>query len=81
MAAEPAGPPPPDDHAAVADALGGVRHYIPRDFDITRPGGAVYMRRYRTNQDVLDLFINDPLVAPPGTRVSYSSYGFTLYLW
>ncbi|MBO9671638.1 MAG: beta-lactamase family protein [Sphingobium sp.] len=57
---------------------GGVRHYIPRDFDITGPGGAIYMRRYRTNQDVLDLFINDPLVAPPGTRVSYSSYGFTL---
>ncbi len=57
---------------------GGVRHYIPRDFDITGPGGAVYMRRYRTNQDVLDLFIDDPLVAPPGTRVSYSSYGFTL---
>lgn len=57
---------------------GGVRHYIPRDFDITGPGGAVYMRRYRTNQDVLDLFINDPLVAPPGTRVSYSSFGFTL---
>ncbi|MBO9576988.1 MAG: beta-lactamase family protein [Sphingobium sp.] len=57
---------------------GGVRHYTPRDFDITGPGGAVYGRLYRTNQDVLDLFINDPLIAPPGSRVSYSSYGFTL---
>lgn len=57
---------------------GGVRHYNQRDYDITGPGGAIYMRQYRTSQDVLDLFIADPLVAPAGTRVSYSSFGFTL---
>ncbi len=57
---------------------GGVRHYGPRDFDLSGPGGPVYMRIYPSNREVLDLFINDPLVAPPGSRVSYSSYGFTL---
>jgi CubicO group peptidase (beta-lactamase class C family) len=57
---------------------GGIRHYIARDFDTTRPGGAIYMRFYQTRQEVLDLFIDDPLVAPPGAGVSYSSFGFTL---
>jgi CubicO group peptidase (beta-lactamase class C family) len=57
---------------------GGVRHYGPQDFALTGPGGAIYMRIYPTNADVLALFIDDPLVAPPGERVSYSSYGYTL---
>jgi CubicO group peptidase (beta-lactamase class C family) len=57
---------------------GGVRHYGPQDFALTSPGGAIYMRTYPTNADILALFINDPLVAPPGERVSYSSYGYTL---
>ena len=57
---------------------GGVRHYGPKDFDVNGPGGPMYMRTYPTDQDILALFINDPLVAPPGTRISYSSYGYTL---
>jgi serine beta-lactamase-like protein LACTB len=57
---------------------GGVRHFQPKDFDLFGPGGAVYMRIYPTDRDVLALFINDPLVAPPGTRVAYSTYGYTL---
>lgn len=57
---------------------GGVRHFVPKDLDVSAPGGAVYMRIFPTRQDVLALFIDDPLVAPPGTRFSYSSYGYTL---
>ena len=57
---------------------GGVRHYLPRDLDPGSPGGAIYQRVYRTNKEILALFIDDPLVAPPGTKVSYSSFGFTL---
>ncbi|KRA82748.1 hypothetical protein ASD76_01260 [Altererythrobacter sp. Root672] len=56
----------------------GVRHYLAKDFDITAPGGAIYSRSYATNEEVMALFIEDPLVAPPGTSVSYSSYGYTL---
>ena len=57
---------------------GGVRHYLAKDFDIAAPGGAIYMRHYPTRRDILALFIEDALVAPPGTSVSYSSYGYTL---
>jgi serine beta-lactamase-like protein LACTB len=57
---------------------GGVRHYLPHDFDIQGPGGAVYMRSYPTNDTIRSLFIDDPLIAAPGTSVNYSSYGYTL---
>ena len=57
---------------------GGIRHYGPKDFDLFGPGGAVYMRTYPTMREVLALFIDDPLVAAPGTAVAYSSYGYTL---
>lgn len=57
---------------------GGIRHYLAKDFDITAPGGPIHKRNYPTNEDILALFIEDPLVAPPGTCVSYSSYGYTL---
>lgn len=36
------------------------------------------MRVYPSDNEVLALFINDPLVAKPGTDVNYSSYGYTL---
>ena len=36
------------------------------------------MRTYRSNAEILALFIDDPLVAPPGTQVSYTSFGYTL---
>ncbi len=57
---------------------GSVRHYVPKDFDPRSPGGAIYQRAYPTNKDILAIFIDDPLVAPVGTRVSYSSFGYTL---
>jgi serine beta-lactamase-like protein LACTB, mitochondrial len=57
---------------------GGIRHYTDQDLDPAAPGGAIYQRIYPTNDDILALFINDPLVAQPGAEVSYSSFGFTL---
>lgn len=57
---------------------GGIRHYQPKDLDVSGPGGAIYSRIYPTDQDVLALFVNDPLVHPPGTAVAYSSFGYTL---
>src|SRR5688572_17832114 len=57
---------------------GGVRHYYSKDYDLEGPGGPNYLRTYASNADVLALFIDDPLVAPPGERVSYTSYGYTL---
>jgi serine beta-lactamase-like protein LACTB len=57
---------------------GGVRHYGPQDLDPKAPGGPITMRRYESRDEILALFIGDALVAPPGERVSYSSFGFTL---
>lgn len=56
----------------------GIRHYTAAEADIGAPELPVFMRLYRSDDDVLGLFINDPLVAPPGTAVNYSSYGYTL---
>lgn len=57
---------------------GGVRHYLPQDFDTDAPGGSILQRRYTGRDAILALFIGDPLVAEPGTQVSYSSFGYTL---
>jgi len=57
---------------------GGVRHYLPKDLDPKAPGGPVTNRHYPDRQSILALFIDDPLVAESGARVSYSSYGYTL---
>ena len=57
---------------------GGVRHYGPKDLDPNAPGGSVIQRFYPDRRSVLALFIDDELVAEPGERVSYSSYGYTL---
>jgi CubicO group peptidase (beta-lactamase class C family) len=57
---------------------GGVRHYGPKDLDPNAPGGSIVMRRYDTREQMLALFIDDPLVAEPGEKVSYSSFGYTL---
>lgn len=57
---------------------GGVRHYLPKDFDRQAPGGAIVHRNYSNREEILALFAKDPLVAPPGTQVSYSSFGYTL---
>lgn len=57
---------------------GGIRHYNKAEPDLGSQSGAIYMRPFLSDADVLGLFINDPLVSPPGTAVRYSSYGYTL---
>jgi CubicO group peptidase (beta-lactamase class C family) len=57
---------------------GGVRHYGPQDLDPNAPGGSVVQRHYPDRQSILALFIDDPLVAEPGTTVKYSSFGYSL---
>jgi CubicO group peptidase (beta-lactamase class C family) len=56
---------------------GGVRHYADKD---SKPGdpGPIDQRRYLGNADILAVFIDDPLIARPGERVSYSTFGYTL---
>lgn len=53
---------------------GGVRHYKDKDF---APNN-IDQRVYRNNDDILAIFINDPLIANPGEKVSYSTFGYTL---
>ena len=50
--------------------LGGIRHYA--------GGEIVNTRHYRSLADSLAVFVRDPLVADPGERFAYSSYGFNL---
>jgi serine beta-lactamase-like protein LACTB, mitochondrial len=50
--------------------LAGIRHYRGRE--------ALSTRRYRSVKASLAIFARDPLVAAPGTKYSYSSYGFNL---
>jgi serine beta-lactamase-like protein LACTB, mitochondrial len=57
----------------------GIRHYDPpRDLFAKAPGGAIGQRVYPSNREILDIFINDPLLGPPGAQIAYSSYGYTL---
>jgi CubicO group peptidase (beta-lactamase class C family) len=55
---------------SVGGHLAGLRHYKDNDFETCE--------HFNNVVDALDRFKNDPLVAPPGTRFSYSSYGFNL---
>ena len=57
---------------------GGVRHYLPKDLDPKQPGGPIFNRPSWTRAEILDAFIDDPLVAPVGESVSYSSWGYSL---
>lgn len=57
---------------------GGIRHYSARDSDRASAGGAIDSRTYFSNADILAIFIDDPLVAPPGSRMIYSTFGYTL---
>lgn len=57
----------------------GIRHYdLQRDLGAKAPGGPIGQRAYPSNREILDIFINDPLIAAPGAKVAYSSYGYTL---
>ena len=50
--------------------LGGIRHYEGAE--------AINTKHYSSVTDSLGIFVNDPLVAPPGEQFHYSSYGFNL---
>jgi serine beta-lactamase-like protein LACTB, mitochondrial len=53
----------------LAGHLAGIRHYETRAEVVNR-------RHFASATDALSLFAGDPLVAEPGTRFSYSSYGY-----
>jgi len=54
----------------LAGHLGGIRHY--------KDGEVDSQKHYDNVVDGLERFKDDPLVVPPGTKFSYSSYGFNL---
>ncbi len=54
----------------VGGHLAGIRHYKKGEFETCA--------HYTNVVDALDRFKRDPLIAPPGTKFSYSSYGFNL---
>ena len=54
----------------VGGHLAGIRHYQGAEFTLNR--------RFATVAEGLSVFANDSLLFPPGTRFSYSSYGFNL---
>lgn len=69
----------PETHRALtlrqlAAHLGGVRHYGVRD--LSWP--SIDLRQYRTTDDMLAIFIKDPLLKAPGESFTYSTFGFTL---
>jgi CubicO group peptidase (beta-lactamase class C family) len=49
---------------------GGIRHYAGRETEITQ--------HYTKLTEGLKIFANDPLLFEPGTRYSYTTYGFNL---
>ena len=55
--------------------LGGIRHYRP-DGKGDVPGDSA--RHFASMEESLTLFASDPLVAQPGTKFNYSTYGYTL---
>ncbi len=55
--------------------LGGIRHYNPDGKGDVPEDSA---RHFASMQESLQLFADDPLVAKPGTKFHYSTYGYTL---
>ena len=55
--------------------LGGIRHYN-KDGKGDIPDDSA--RHFATTEESLTIFENDPLVAKPGTKFNYSTYGYTL---
>ncbi|MES2696758.1 MAG: serine hydrolase domain-containing protein [Verrucomicrobiota bacterium] len=52
----------------------GIRHYTAEEDDPTRH----YPRHYESLGEALAIFKDDPLVHAPGTKMTYSTYAFTL---
>ena len=55
--------------------LGGIRHYSPDGKGDVPEDSA---RHFASMQESLQIFASDPLVAKPGTKFNYSTYGYTL---
>jgi len=55
--------------------LGGIRHYNPDGKGDVPEDSA---RHFATMEESLQIFATDPLVAEPGTKFNYSTYGYTL---
>jgi CubicO group peptidase (beta-lactamase class C family) len=51
--------------------LGGIPHYVNRDAE-------QHIKVHKTTREAIAIFENFDLVAEPGTRFSYSSYGYNL---
>jgi serine beta-lactamase-like protein LACTB len=54
----------------LATHLGGIRHYGRSDY--------INTRRYQSMSEALNVFATDTLIAAPGTRYFYSSFGYNL---
>lgn len=59
----------------LAGHLGGIRHYGVKDFS---NGRNIDFEHYDSVEDSLAIFGADPLVAQPGTKYLYSTFGYTL---
>jgi serine beta-lactamase-like protein LACTB, mitochondrial len=55
--------------------LGGIRHYNPDGKGDVPEDSA---RHFSSMRESLQIFASDPLVAKPGTKFNYSTYGYTL---
>ncbi len=55
--------------------LGGIRHYNPDGKGDVPDDSA---KHFASMEESLQLFAADPLVAKPGTKFNYSTYGYTL---
>jgi serine beta-lactamase-like protein LACTB len=55
--------------------LGGIRHYNPDGKGDIPEDSA---RHFSTMEESLQIFAADPLVAKPGSKFNYSTYGYTL---
>jgi serine beta-lactamase-like protein LACTB len=55
--------------------LGGIRHYNP-DGKGDIPDDSA--KHFSSMEDSLQIFASDPLVAKPGTKFHYSTYGYTI---
>jgi serine beta-lactamase-like protein LACTB len=55
--------------------LGGIRHYHPDGKGDIPEDSA---RHFSSMEESLQIFAADPLVAKPGTKFNYSTYGYTL---
>lgn len=51
--------------------LGGVPHYVNRDVE-------QHIKEHKSTRDAVAIFAGFDLIAEPGTRYSYSSYGYNL---